>query len=133
MSLSSAVQAGRAAAEQLMVDTYSIQQSTGKAYVDGDEVETWTELFTTPGYVKVLDGAYSTRQEVAGRTADEVHRYLHIPADSAAIPAGRVSAVPLALDSTSDQTLAGARMILAPAQPGSHTTARRIRVTEVVT
>lgn len=133
MSITSAVQAGRAAAEQLMVDTYSIQQSTGKTFVDGDEVETWTELFTTCGYVKVLDGAYSTRREVAGRTADEVTRFLHIPVDSAAIPAGRISAVPLTLDDTSDQTLMGARMILAPSQPGSHTTARRIRVTEVVT
>lgn len=118
-----------------MVDTYSIQQSGGLAYTDGEEVETWTELFQTPGRLAVQDvqdGAYASRQEVAGRTADEVARVLHIPVDAEQIPAGRVSAVPVSLHATSDQTLAGARLILAPSQPGSQTTARRIRVTEVV-
>lgn len=115
-----------------MVDTYSIQASNGMTYSDGEEVESWSELFVTQGRLAVQDGAYARQGQVAGRTADEVSRVLHIPADAPAIPAGRVSAVPVQLDATSDQTLDGARLILEPSQPGSQTTARRIRVTEVV-
>lgn len=114
-----------------MVDTYSIQQSTGKGYVDGAEVETWVELFTTPGYVKVRGVEASGTAEVGARTADEVVRYLNIPATAPKIPPGRVSAVPLSLDDTTDPTLMGARMILGASHPTSHANRRQIRVTEV--
>lgn len=123
----------RADAEELMVDIYSIQQSQGPGYADGVEGEVWTELFQTKGYVKVLDGSYAASKEVAGRTAAEVRRRLSIPVTAPAIPAGRISAVPVTLGDTSDPTLMGARLLLDPSQPGSHTTARRISVTEVVT
>ncbi len=129
--MSRVVHRGRTAAESRMLDTFSIQESEGMSYVDGAEVETWTELFQTPARVGV-SGVSSRDVEVAGRTAAETTRILHIPVDADAIPEGRISAVPVTLHATADPSLAGARLILGAPAPFDQGTARRIPVTEVI-
>lgn len=124
----------RAQADSRFRDTFDIKLPTGTTYDDdpdsptyGDEVTVYEHLFTTKGRVKVI-GAYGIEHEVAGRTATEVVRELHIPIGSPWVPVKAV-AFCTAVDVTSDPTLLGARMSIEPTT-GSQTTARRMKVTE---
>ena len=138
MTLQSAIDAElpflRAEAEARMLDTFVIKTPTGTTYDDdpdsptyGDEVDVYEDLFTAKGRVKAI-GAYGVEREVAGRTALEVVRELHIPVDSEWIPPKAV-AFCVAVHATSDPTLLGARLTIEPVV-GSQTTARRMKVTE---
>lgn len=136
MTLQSAIEAElpflRAEAESRMVDMFAIKLPTGTAYVDGEDVTTYDDLFTTVGRVKVAGGLSAHASQVGERTSVEVSRELHIPVGSAAVPAFAV-AVCTAVHATSDPTLLGAVLTLAGPAPGSQTTARRLQVTEVLT
>lgn len=114
-----------------MLDTFAISEVTGTEYVDGEEVDTLSALFTTVGRVKAA-GLFPRESEVGGRTTVTVTRELHIPVDSAEVPAGAV-AVCTAVHATSDPTLLGATLRLSGPAPGSQTTARRLQVTEGLT
>ena len=121
-------------AESRMLDTFDIKLPAGTTYDDdpdsptyGDEVTVYEFLFTAKGRVKAI-GAYGVDHEVAGRTATEVVRELHIPVGSPWVPPKAV-AFCTAVDVTSDPTLLGARMSIEPTV-GSQTTARRMKVTE---
>lgn len=115
-----------------MLDTWAIESSNGTGYDGTSEVETWTEQFTVPGRLKVI-GAYATPMEVGGRTAMETVRELHIPVDAPTIPSGRTCARLTTRGSLTDPSLeVGTRLILEGPAPGSQTTARRLKVTEVV-
>lgn len=132
MSLASAVDAGRRAANARMLDTFDIGVPTGGWHYDpelGEDVETIEPLFTTQGRVKV--GAAPREAEAGGRTVVTVTRELHIPVDSDPVPTGAVAVCTYAHPS-SDPTLLGARLRLSGPAPGSQTTARRLEVTEVI-
>lgn len=123
----------RREAEARMLDTFAIQVSLGVQY-DPDldkDVEVWETTFTTPGRVKVI-GAYGIDREVGGRTTTEVIRELHIPVDSDVVPA-KATALCTAIGALTDPMLLGSRLILDGPTPGSQTTARRMKVTEVLT
>lgn len=128
------VYGGRMLAEARMLDTFDIQVSTGIHYDPdtGTEVEGWETIFTTQGRVKVI-GAYGIDREVGGRTTTEVVRELHIPVDSDVVPAKATALCTAIDDPTTDPMLLGARMILDGPTPGSQTTARRMKITEVLT
>lgn len=126
------VEEDRAEAEARMLDTFDIKLPTGTAYVGGEDVTTYDDLFTTPGRVKVSGGLSAHTSQVGERTSVEVSRELHIPVDSAEVPALAV-AVCTAVHTTSDPTLLGATLTLAGPAPGSQTTARRLQVTQVLT
>lgn len=138
MTLQSAISAElpflRTEAEARMLDTFEISVPTGgTVYDEGTQtdVEELDPLFTTPGRVKASSGLVARETEAGGRTVVSVTRELHIPVDSAEVPAGAI-AVCTAVHSTSDPTLLGARLRLAGPAPGSQTTARRLEVSEVL-
>lgn len=115
-----------------MLDTFDVKVSLGIAYnpASGNDEETFEMLFSTKGRVK--SGALVVRESEAGsRTVVEVTRELHIPVDSPAVPVGAVAFV-TSVHATSDPTLAGDRLRLDGAAPGSQTTARRLQVSEVI-
>lgn len=123
----------RARAESRMLSTFAVKVPTGTAFNGTDDVTTYGDLFTTRGRVKVLPGVRGDQiSDVGDRTAVTVIRELHIPVSSPAIPTNAV-AVCTAVDSTADPTLLGAMLRLAGPGPGDQTTARRLKVTEVVT
>lgn len=136
MTLQAAIEAElpylRSEAEARMVDTFDIKVPTGTAYVGGVDVTTYSTLFTTQGRVKVEGGLSVRDSQVGDRTSVSVVRTLHIPVDSAEVPALAV-AVCTAIGTTSDPTLLGATLTLAGPAPGSQTTARRLQVSEVLT
>lgn len=121
-------------AESRMLDTFDIcTQGDGHTFnqATGNDERTLTVLFRTKGRVKVASAVGSARETEAGdRTAVELHRELHIPTDSPAVPAGSI-AVAVDLHATTDPTLAGANLRITGPAPGSQTTARRMAVTEV--
>lgn len=121
-------------AESRMLDTFDIKVSSGMSYDadEGEDVETFTLLFTTPGRVKVEGGLSVRDSEVGARTAASVARTLSIPVASDEVPVGAV-AFCTAVHATSDPTLLGARLTIGGPAPGSQTTARRLEVTEVLT
>lgn len=126
----------RAEAESRMLDTFDIKMPTGEEYDDdpasptyGEEVTTYDHLFTTKARLKVI-GAYGFEQQVAGRTVTEIVRELHIPVSSPEVPVG-AHAIPVTLADSTDQTVAGGRLVLEPSV-GSQTTARRMKVREVL-
>lgn len=124
----------RAEAEARMVDTAVIRIRAGRAY-DAEakvEVETYSDLFTTPCRVKVSGGLSAHSARDAGRIITTVTRELHIPVGSPAIPADAVADIE-SVGATSDPTLLGARLVLDGPAPGSQTTARRLQVSEVLT
>lgn len=137
MSLQSAIEAElpflRAEAEARMLDTFDIKVPTGTAYNPGtgNDETTYTDLFSTPGRVKVSGGLSARESEAGGRTVVTVVRELHIPVGSAAVPVGAVAFCTFAHE-TSDPTLLGAGLRLSGPTPGSQTTARRLEVSEVL-
>lgn len=134
MGITSYLPQMRRDAESRMLDTFEIQVSEGYRYDHdlGEEVELWVTIFATPGRVKVV-GAYGIDREVGGRTATEVVRELHIPVDSDVVPA-KATALCVEIDpTTTDPMLLGSRLVLDGPTPGSQTTARRMKVTEVLT
>lgn len=123
----------RAQAESRMLDTFDINVPSGTAYNPATQSEepTYALLFATRGRVKVAT-ALNVREAQGGeRTIVSVERELHIPVGSPAIPVGAVAVCTFA-DSTSDPTLLGAALRLEGPAPGSQTTARRMKVTEVI-
>lgn len=124
----------RAEAEARMLDTFEIRDNYVTAYDPAlqRDVETYDVLLTTVGRVSVSGGLAVRDAEVGGRTSASVVRSLHVPVDTAAIPAGAV-AVCTAVHATSDPTLLGAGLRIGGPAPGSQTTARRLEVTEVLT
>jgi hypothetical protein len=135
MTVGTAVTRGRQRALERMLDTFDIKVESAKPEYDPVTKTTgpgYTFLFSTPGRVKVGGGLAAQEAELGGRTSVTVRRELHIPVDSAAIPANAV-AVCTAVADTSDPTLLGAILRLAGPAPGSQTTARRLEVSEVLT
>lgn len=134
MTLQAAIEAElpflRAEAEARMVDTWAIG-TLSTAYVGGVEVKTVTPLFTTQARLKVA-GNVVQDTEAGGRTVVETRRELHIPWDSAAVPANAVAEC-TAVHSSTDPTVLGTIVRLDGPAPGSQTTARRLQVTEVLT
>lgn len=130
---------GRELAEARMLATVAIQYDTGRSAPDPvtlAESVIYVTAFSTTARIKTQTQAIGGR-EVGGRTASETTRELHIPvgstdpwADSRA--ANGVYALVTAADPTDDPTLLGARLTLSGPAPGSQTTARRLKVTEVV-
>lgn len=125
------VESDRALAESRMLDTWTIGTDDGFAYVDGVDVQTVTPLFTTQGRLKATSNVVQT-SEAGGRTVAETRRELHIPVDSAAVPAGAVAQC-TAVHATSDPTMLNVIVRLSGPAPGSQTTARRLQVEEVLT
>lgn len=116
-----------------MLTTVAIQHQSGTTPdpVTGSDVPTYVTDFTTQARVSIGRGLAVRDTEAGGRTAAEITRELHIPADSPAIPAGAFALV-TAVHPTDDPTLLGARLRLSGPAPGSQTTARRLQVTEVI-
>lgn len=138
VTLQSAIEAElpflRSEAEARMLDTFAVKRSLGINYnpASGNDEETFEDLFTTVGRVKVSGGLSARESEAGGRTVVTVVRELHIPVDSPTVPTGAV-AVCTAVHETSDPTLLGAVLRLAGPAPGSQTTARRLEVSEILT
>ena len=133
MSVQSATNAGRRAAEARMLDTWAIGTDVGWSYDDvlGEDVQTVTPLFTTKGRLKV-SGNVVRDSEAGDRTVVTTRRELHIPVSSPAAPTNAVAEC-TAVHATSDPTLLGTIVRLAGPAPGSQTTARRLEVEEVLT
>jgi hypothetical protein len=120
MTVGTAVTRGRQRALERMLDTFDIKVESAKPEYDPVTKTTgpgYTFLFSTPGRVKVGGGLAAQDAEIGGRTSVTVRRELHIPVDSAAIPANAV-AVCTAVADTSDPTLLGAVLRLAGPRPG---------------
>lgn len=93
MSSPTALAAGRQSHLRRMTDTFSIGVATGGYTYNpatGQDVETVTPLFTTPGYFARGARAISS-SEVGGRTALEAAAELRIPWDAAEVPSNAVA------------------------------------------
>lgn len=129
----------KAETEGRMLTTVAIQYDTGRTAPDPStftESPIYATAFSTPARIKTQTQAIVDR-EVGGRTASETTRELHIPVGSVdpwadARSSRGVYALVTAIDPTDDPTLLGARLTLSGPAPGSQTTARRLKVTEVV-
>jgi hypothetical protein len=133
VSLESALDQGRAAAESRMLDKAEIRYKTGATTTDpvtGSETAVYAVRFTTKCRVKSTRTYGVQNQEVGGRTARTVTRELHIPVDSAEVQPGDL-AVMTAVHPTTDPTLLNAELTISGPAPGSQTTARRLEITEV--
>lgn len=127
----------RADAESRMLDWVAIEEETGteldqdpQSPTYGEEVTTYSELFQTKARIKVI-GSYGFDQEVGGRTATQTVRECHIPVSSPDVP-DNTWVRPITLHPTTDQTLAGKRARVDGPAAGSQTTARRLKITEIV-
>lgn len=134
MSLQSAIEQElpilRETAESRMVDTWAIGADLGWTYVDGEDVQTVTPLFTTKA--RLTTRTTTAREaEVGGRTSAETRRELHIPWNSPAAPVNAVAQC-TAIDPSTDPTLLGTIVRLAGPAPASQKTARRLEVVEVL-
>lgn len=135
MSLAATLARGREAATARMLDTVELGYPTGGTRYDHAaqaEVETYEPLLTTRCRVRVRGALGESETEVGGRVAAEIVSELDIPWDSPPVPAGTVGVI-TAVDQTSDPTLLHTRLRVEGAAPGSQTTARRLRVSEVLT
>lgn len=131
MGVSSALTAGRRAANARMLDTFAIKIPNGFTMVGGIETPAFTDLFTTQGRIKIVS-TIVRETEAGARTVAKVTRELHVPWDSPQIPANAV-AICTSVDATSDPTLLNATLRLDGPAPGSQATARRLQVSEVLT
>lgn len=137
MTLQSAIEAElpflRAEAEARMVDTWTIGADVGWTYDEnaGEDVQTVTPLFTTPGRLTER-GTEVSDIEVGGRTSAETRRELHIPWNSAAVPANAVAQC-IAIHASTDPTLLNSIVRLRGPAPATQKTARRLEVVEVLT
>lgn len=136
MTYESAVYAGRAAAERLMLDTGQALRPTGEYELvnigleDDVEVEITQPLFG-PVRCKVQTREVQAREsEVGGRTAVEVRMELHLPASTPPLAVGDVweftAAHPLSMSTV------GQRLRITSPVAGTLKTARRYSVEEVV-
>jgi uncharacterized protein DUF6093 len=121
----------RSEAEARMVDTWAIGTDLGWTFNGTEDVQTVTPLFTTKGRLKATQNVVR-ESEAGGRTVVETRRALHIPVDSASVPAGAVAQC-TAVHLTSDPTMLNIIVRLSGPAPGSQTTARRLEVTEILT
>lgn len=124
----------RALAESRMKSTWAIGTDLGWRYDDflGEDVQTVTPLFTTPGRLKVSGGLSARDSEAGGRTVTVTTRELHIPVGSPAAPVNCVAECTAIDEDTSDPSLLGTIVRLAGPTPGDQTTARRLEVVEVL-
>ncbi|KAB2809258.1 hypothetical protein F9L07_19650 [Pimelobacter simplex] len=123
--------AGRALAEALMTDTWTIGANLGYELIDGVEVQQVTPLFTTKARLRERGNVVQETQ-VGERTAIETRRELHIPWNSPDAPVNAVAQC-TAVGPLSDPTLLGTIIRLSGPAPGSQQTARRLQVVEVLT
>jgi hypothetical protein len=133
LDVTQAVTDGRAAAEARMLDICEIRYRTGRMAQDPDtlaEVPVYAVRFTTPCRVKAVT-AVPRSADAAGRESVTVLRELHIPVGSPTVAEGDEARMTF-VHSSSDPTLAGAVLVMDGPAPGSQTTARRLRVSEVV-
>jgi len=130
MSQSSAVLAGRAAAERNMLDTCTVQAVTGSS-VDpntGAEVPTYALVYT--GRVKVQSGAtQESTPEAGGATLTVQRSEAHFPVGAFVPAVGQVVTVTAA---ALDPLMAGLTFRVVALLHKSAATAYRLAVTEVV-
>jgi hypothetical protein len=136
VSFESAVYAGRAAAERMMLDAGQALRPTGEwetvdiGLEDDVEVEVTQHLFDSRCKVQTRE-VQARESEVGGRTAVEVRMELHLPADTPPLAVGDVweftAAHPLSLSTV------GQRLRVTSPVAGTLKTARRYSVEEVVT
>ena len=129
MTATSAVLAGRAAAERLMLDQGTAKRPTGGwEYVDGEDVLATDPLFESPCKIQTRD-TQDRLVEVGGRSATVVRVELHLPADTDPLEVGDLFTVdwPHALSTVPEGRT---YRVLAPFEKGL-ATARRYEV-EVV-
>lgn len=122
----------RAAAESLMVDTFTAY-SNGTAVVDGLKEDAWTDEYSTRGRVsgRARDGDTNTRTvTVGGVERPVVEGGLHIPL-SAPLPAIGWEFVCDEVGPASDPSLVGRRWRVVDVPAKSFATARRLDVVEV--
>ena len=136
MSVESATLAGRRAAEAMMTDTGTAYRPTGHTArnADGEEVPTFTDLFTSPCKIQGPSAATAdttTRTVVVGGVERPVlSAGLHMPIAAAALVNGDEFEV-TANDPFSDVQLLGRRYKIVGDPAKSHATARRFDVVQV--
>ena len=116
-----------------MLDVCEVRYQTGRMVQDPvtlAEVPVYATRFSTACRVKAI-AAVPRSADAAGRESVTVVRELHIPVDSPAVAEGD-EAWMVSVHASSDPTLAGVRLVIGGPAPGSQTTARRLRVSEVV-
>lgn len=114
-----------------MVDTWAIGTSVGWTYNGTQDVHTVVPLFTTPGRLTER-GTQVAESEAGDRTVAETRRELHIPWNSAEVPANAIAEC-TAIHATTDPTLLGTIVRLRGPAPATQKTARRLEVVEVLT
>lgn len=119
-----------------MVDTFTIGVATGGWHFDeaaGEDVETITPLFETPGYFARGNARSVSSAEVGGRTVLEVGAELRIPWDSAEVPANAIAEC-TAVGSDTPARMLGRRVrVDGSGGDGSQRTHYPLSVTEVLT
>lgn len=131
MSASEAIEAGREAAEELMVDTGELRGPDVRGSIDPD-----TGLYpTTPGPLKYTGAAKLQTTDTIGNKGDAAERVvmttrfeLHLPMSA---PAAAVDDVFAFTSSELDPELVGRRFRVASLIHKSFMTARRLAVEEV--
>ena len=121
----------RLQAESLMLDTARAERPAGRVYdsTEQAEVDTFTDLFTSPCKVKARNVA-ALAQEVGARTATTVRLEVHFPVTTEALQVGDVIEVTAVADVST--AVVGARYRVTAPVDGTYLTARRYEVDRVV-
>lgn len=129
MSVLGAVAAGRAAAERLMTDTWTVTRVTGVSDPDettGVVTDTTSTIYTGPAKLASFE-SYEQTPEAVGNEATVMRPHFHVPLN-ATTGLIRVDDIATCTASVSDAALVGRKVRISGDPIKSHATARRFPV-----
>lgn len=128
MTYTSALRAGRRAAEKLMDDTVTVERQTGTTFDDstGAETPTWTTVYSGKAKLQQRGLPHVTQTEAGATEAMVATTMVHLPAGTTGVDVGdRVT-----VDTSTNPSLAGRQMVIVGRPAKTHETAVRFQVEE---